>query len=67
MTKKISCRVIDTTALSDEQPDLQLGWGFDSAIYTQSDKSQNVFTPRIPTHETYTNPNPAGQTIDCYA
>lgn len=67
MTKKISCRVIDTIALSDDQPELQLGWGFDSAIYTQSDKSQNVFAPQIPAHESYTKQNPIGQTIDCYA
>jgi len=67
MTKKISCRIIDSTALSQDEPDLHLGWCLDTSIYSQSDQPQAKFTPRRPTREPHTNPNPFGKNLDCYA
>jgi hypothetical protein len=67
MTKKISCRIIDSVPLSCDGTDLHLGWSLNTDIYTQDTAPRVVFTSRPPARESLTNVNAAGKTLDYYA
>jgi hypothetical protein len=67
MTKKISCRIIDSVPLSCDGADLHLGWSLNTDIYPQDTTPRVVFTPRPPTREFSTNQNTPGKTLDYYA
>jgi hypothetical protein len=67
MTKKITCRIIDSVPLSCDGPDLHLGWSLNTDIYPQNTPPRVVFTPCPPARESLTNPIAAGKTLDYYA
>lgn len=67
MTKKISCRIIDSVPLSCDGTDLHLGWSLNMNIYPQDTPPRVVFTPRPPARESLTNKNATGKTLDYYA
>ena len=66
MTKKISCKVIDSIPLSCDDTGLHLGWSLNTDIYPQDTTPRVTFTPRPTTRESLTNINAAGKTLDYY-
>ena len=44
VTKKIQCKVIDSTVLSLDDSELHLGWDFNSSIYCCSEQNQAGLT-----------------------
>jgi hypothetical protein len=65
MTKKIQCRVIDSTALStDEQ--MHLGWSFDTRIYKPGNSPEGKYSIR-PIVTNNSRPKNIGNNLDCYA
>ena len=63
MTKKITCRVIDSTPLSPDNPDIQFGWPMDTQMYRET--GQPVFNkPRASKNSNKISPS---HTLDFYA
>jgi len=64
MTKKILCRVIDSTPLSCDNPDLHLGWCLNTKIY--SGNIQQCTNPKAWKNQNQPNAD-TPKTLDCYA
>jgi hypothetical protein len=67
MTKKISCKVIDSVPLSCDGTDLHLGWSLNTDIYPQNTPPRVILNPRPPARESLTSQTIAGKTLDYYA
>lgn len=67
MTKKISCRVIDSVPLSDGESNLHLGWTLDARLYAQTDPSLLTYNRRSITCETQLDSQDSENIFDCYA
>ena len=67
MTKKITCRVIDSTPLSPDNPDLHLGWGLDSSIYPEQTLASDDTNHAAWKNQNHTSDTDAPDSLDCYA
>ncbi|MBN1795447.1 MAG: hypothetical protein JW804_02125 [Sedimentisphaerales bacterium] len=64
MTKKIQCKIIDSTPLSADEPVLHLGWDFNSSIYFQPEQNQAT---RSANKDISIDSDQTGSILDCYA
>jgi hypothetical protein len=64
MTKRIPCRVIDSTALAQGDSDLHLGWCLNTKIYPHN-SLQNL-APKTWKNQNHPNTD-TSKTLDCYA
>ncbi len=67
MTKKIKCKVLDSTPLSPDRPELHFGWGFDTSIYPDNNDQADTHSINVNQRFASAIKDSTGALLDCLA